>query len=61
MTALLIFGAGFVLIAAGLTARFYYNRLVDELLAFEIRTIERERLRQRVAGLEANVNARWRG
>lgn len=56
MIAATIILAAFVLIAAGITARHYADRVIDELLAAELRQIDRER-RQRE--YDANLSARW--
>ena len=58
MIGLAIVLAGFVLVAAGLTARHYADRVIEEIHRAELREVDRER-RQRE--FDANVSARWVG
>jgi hypothetical protein len=55
--ALVLILVAFVLIAVGVSNTRNADRVIDEVLAFELRQIDRER----VAGLDANKNARWQG
>lgn len=54
--ALTIIIAGAVLIAFGLTARHYAEKVIDEILAAELRQIDRE---QKARQYDANLAARW--
>lgn len=58
MIALTIILAGFVLIAFGLTVRHHGDRVIDEILAAELRQIDRER---KAKQHDANLKARWQG
>lgn len=42
--------AAFVLVAFALTVRFHADRVIDELLAVELRQIDRERKAKQAAG-----------
>lgn len=58
MTALLVVAVAFVLIAAGLTHRHYAGKVIDEILAAELREIDRERTAREH---DADLKARWQG
>jgi hypothetical protein len=58
MIAAYIILAAFVLIALAKTLRYYSDRVIDEILAAELRGIDRERKQQQYA---ANLSARWQG
>ena len=58
MTALLIIAAAIVLIAIALTIRTHADRVIDEILAAELRQIDRERKQREY---DANLSAKWRG
>jgi len=58
MTALLIIAAAAVLVATALTIRTHADRVIDELLAAELRQIDRERKQREY---DANLGAKWRG
>lgn len=55
---LIVILAAFVLVAFALTVRFHADRVIDELLAVELRQIDRERKQRQY---DANLAARWRG
>ena len=58
MTTLVIFLAALVLIGLGISMKRLGDRVVDELLALELRQIDRER---KAAQYAANLAARWQG
>jgi hypothetical protein len=58
MTALVVIAVAFVLIAFGLTIRAARDTIVDEILAVELRAIDRERKQREY---DANLAARWIG
>jgi hypothetical protein len=49
--------AGFVLVAFALTISHHADRVIDEILAAELRQIDRERKRREY---DANLAERWR-
>ena len=55
-TVLAIIAAVIVLIAFAQTVRHYADKVIDEILAAELRQIDRDRVASQHA---ANVNARW--
>lgn len=57
MTALVIIAAAVVMVATAATIRRHADRVIDEVLAFELRQIERDR---RAREYDANLAARWR-
>lgn len=58
MIAATIILAGFLLVAFALTIRHHADRVIDEVLAAELRQIDRERKQRQY---DANLSARWRG
>lgn len=58
MIAAYIVLAAFVLIALAKTLRYYSDRVIDEILAAELRGIDRERKQRQY---DANLSARWQG
>lgn len=58
MIALLIICAAFVLIATALTISHHADRVIDEILAAELRQIDRDRKQREY---DANLSAKWRG
>ena len=57
-TALLIIAAAAVLVATALTIHTHADRVIDEILAAELRQIDRERKQREY---DANLAAKWRG
>jgi hypothetical protein len=58
VTALVVIAVAFVLIATAATIRRYADKVIDEVLAVELRAIDRER---KAKQYDANLNARWQG
>lgn len=58
MIAVYIIAAAFVLIAIARTISRYADKVIDEILAAELRQIDRERKQREY---DANLAARWRG
>jgi hypothetical protein len=52
---------GLVLIACGMAWKRHTDAIIDEILAVELRQIDRERKQQRQREYDANLSARWRG
>ena len=58
MTVLVIFLVALALVGLGISMTRLGDRVVDELLAVELRQIDRER---KAAQYDANLAARWQG
>lgn len=58
MIALTIVLVGLALIGAGVSSKRNADRVIDEILAVELRGIDRERKQRQY---DANLSARWQG